>query len=97
METKRKKVCNNKIKFCAHGNEAIFRLSDLEVKKLRRYSEYTKSEKERGFLENATFGNIRNFSVFALFDYEIKGSKCGRFHSIFNYHKFDIMFWMFVE
>ena len=84
-----RKKPNNKVKFSAYGKEVVFRLTDLELKKLRAYSNYLNGEDWEKF----NFGQIRNFSVFALFDYVIKGSKAGRFHANFNYHKFETMYW----
>lgn len=83
-----RKICNNKVEFSANGKSVTFRLSDDELKTLRKYDDERK---------NSKYGWLYNFSVFAFFDYEVKGSKCGRFHKNFNYHKFEKMIWCLAE
>ncbi len=86
------KQLNNKVVISQDGVEATFKLSDKELKGLRRSSRYTRQEKEIGFLENATMGNAYNFSMYSFFDYETTRAKSARFNSLFNYHKGDF-FW----
>jgi len=86
---KQRKQCNNKVEFHACGKSVIFRLSDSELKQLRRNSIYTKGQDWEKF----THGSMYNFSAYAYFDYEVKGSKRGRFIENFPYLKFDTIFW----
>ena len=67
--------------------EATFRFSNKELRNLRSYSEFTKQEKEDGFLDKATMGQAHNFSMYAFFEYNTTNAKYGRFASLFNYHK----------
>lgn len=85
---------NNKVTISQAGVEATFRLSDKELRKLRIYSQYTRQEKENGFLDKATMGNAHNFSMYAFFEHETSRSKYGRFASLFNYHKGDFLWYM---
>jgi hypothetical protein len=85
-----KKKLSHKVTISQCGKEAVFHLSDKELNGLRRSSIYTAQEKERALI--ATYGRCYNFSMYAFFEYETSYSKCGRFSSIFNYHKGDF-FW----
>ena len=67
----------HKVVLTQGGVSATFRLNDKEFESLKRY--------ERPHCRNFLY----NFSAFTWADYEISRSKCGRFHSIFNYHKGD--------
>ena len=87
-----RKVCNNKVEFSANGKSAIFRLSDMELYWLRIYDDKKPDNETK-----AKLGLLYNFSVFAFFDYQVKGSKCRRFKSIFNYHEFEKMKWTLIE
>jgi len=88
------KQLNNKVVISQAGVEATFKLSDKELKGLRRSSRYTRQEKENGFLEKATMGNAYNFAMYAFFEYETTRAKSGRFHSLFNYHKGDFLWYL---
>lgn len=88
------KQLNNKVVISQAGVEATFKLSDKELRSLRRSSRYTRQEEERGFLEKATMGNAYNFSMYAFFEYETTRAKSGRFHSLFNYHKGDFLWYL---
>jgi hypothetical protein len=83
-----RKICNNKVEFSANGKYVVFELSDKELKTLRVYDDERK---------HSNFGWLYNFSAFAFFDYEVKGSKCGRFRKNFNYHNFEKMMWRLIE
>ena len=91
--TMARKVCNNKVEFTACGKTVMFRLSDKELRMLRRSSIFEKGVD----WEKRNYGYLYNFSVFAFFDYDVKGSKCGRFHKEFNYHEFDKMWWSLTD
>lgn len=86
------KQLNNKVVISQGGVEATFKLSDKELRGLRRSSRYTRQEKENGFLEKATMGDAYNFAMYSFFEHETTRAKSGRFHSLFNYHKGDF-FW----
>lgn len=81
----------NKVIISQNGVQATFRMSDKELRKLRVYSRFTKQEKENGFLDKATMGNVYNFSMYAFFEHETSRSKYGRFASLFDYHKGDFL------
>lgn len=74
-----KKKLTHKVKLIQGGTEATFRLTDKEYNILERYKS----------LYN---GKCFNFSIFAWADNDISYSKRKRFHSIFNYHKGDFIF-----
>ena len=74
-----KKKLTHKITLSQAGVNATFRLTDKEYDALKR-------------CEDRYNGKCYNFSIFAWADYDISRSKCGRFHSIFNYHKGDFYF-----
>lgn len=78
---------DNKVTISQAGVEATFRFSNKELRNLRSYSEFTKQEKEDGFLDKATMGQAHNFSMYAFFEYNTTNAKYGRFASLFNYHK----------
>jgi len=90
METNERKKLNNKVEFTGCGKSIVMRMSDPELRKLRVYSEKdNRSEKEM-----MNTGYIRNFSLYALFDYAIKSrSKCGRIRENFPYHDFELIYW----
>ena len=67
----------HKVTLTQGGVSATFRLNDKEFESLKN--------SERPHCSHCLY----NFSAFAWADYEISRSKCGRFHSIFNYHKGD--------
>ena len=75
-----------RVEFLQHDVKATFRLTDEEYKQLRNYS-----DKKHG---SSRMGDMYNFSAFAWADYEISRSKCGRFHSLFNYHKGDFLWYL---
>lgn len=89
-----RKQVNNKVTISQAGVEATFRLSDKELRKLRLYSNFTKQEKEEGFLDKATMGNAYNFSMYTFFEYNTTNSKYGRFTSLFNYHKGNFLWYL---
>lgn len=60
------------------GKEAVFRLSEKELKKLRVYSDKMGS--------SMWYGHAYNFSMYAFFEYETSRSKYRRFASLFNYN-----------
>ena len=88
-----RKVCNNKVEFTACGKSVIFRLSDKELKTLRRISTFEKGVD----WEKRNYGYLYNFTAFSFFDNYVKGSKCGRFHREFTYHEFDKIMWDLVR
>ena len=88
-----RKVCNNKVEFTACGKTLLFRLSDKELKMLRRSSIWYKGED----WESRKYGYMYNFSAYAFFDYDVKGSKAGRFHVAFPYHDFEKIMWDLVN
>jgi hypothetical protein len=67
----------HKVVLTQSGVSAVFRLNDREFELLKK--------SERPHYPNFLF----NFSAFAWADYDLSRSKCGRFHSIFNYHNGD--------
>lgn len=89
-----RKQVNNKVTISQAGVAATFRFSDKELRNLRSYSEYTKQEKEQGFLDKATMAQAHNFSMYAFFEYNTTKAKYGRFASLFNYHKGDFFWWL---
>ena len=89
-----RKQVNNTVTISQAGVAATFRLSDKELRNLRSYSEYTKQEKEQGFLDKATMAQAHNFSMYAFFEYNTTKTKYGRFASLFNYHKGDFFWWL---
>lgn len=88
-KTMAKKVLNHKVEFSANGKSLTFRFSNDEVAALIAYS--------KSLCGNGKSGFLYNFSAFALFDYDIKGSKCARFNKNFNYHEFETMIWTIIE
>ena len=74
-----KKKLTHKVTLMQGGTEATFRLTDKEYDALKR-------------CKDRYNGKCFNFSIFAWADYDISKSKCGRFHSIFNYHNGDFHF-----
>ena len=85
-----KKKLNNKVEISACGKSITMRLSDEELKKLRIYSNTKKGEN----LNTKTIGDIYNFSLYALFDMDLKSrSKASRIHENFPYHNFSTAFW----
>ena len=82
------KVNNNKVEISQAGVDAIFRLSDKELKVLRLYSNRRGDYSTEQALK-ANFGTCYNCYMHAFFDYETTRSKSGRFNSLFNYHKGD--------
>lgn len=79
-----KTLLNNKVEIRQCGVSAVFRLSNEELKRLRRSSCFTAREIEKAM--KATSGRCYNFSMYAFFEYETTRAKYGRFASIFNYH-----------
>lgn len=75
-----------KVTLSQNGVSATFRLTDAEYKQLRNYSDKKHS--------SSRMGDMYNFSAFAWADYEISRSKCGRFHSLFNYHDGDFLWYL---
>ena len=75
-----------KVTLSQNGVSATFRLTNEEYKQLRNYS-----DKKHG---SSRMGDMYNFSAFAWADYEISRSKCGRFHSLFNYHDGDFLWYL---
>ncbi len=73
-----KKKLTHKVTLSQAGVNATFRLTDKEYNALKKCQHI--------------YGRCYNFSIFAWADYDISRSKCGRFHSIFNYHKGDFIF-----
>ena len=67
----------HKVTITQGGVSATFRLNDREYELLKK--------SERPHYPHFLF----NFAAFEWADYDISRSKCGRFHSIFNYHKGD--------
>lgn len=74
-----KKKLTHKVTLIQGGTEATFRLTDKEFNALERCK----------FIYH---GKCYNFSIFAWADYTISRSKRKRFHSIFNYHNGDFIF-----
>lgn len=79
---KQKKQPNIKVNFSQAGKEATFRLTEKEYKLLINATREQHYER---------WGMMHNFSAFAWADYGLSRSKGGRFNSIFNYHKGDVM------
>lgn len=75
-----------KVTLSQNGVSATFRLTDREYKWLKSYSDKKNS--------SSRMGNMYNFSAFAWADYEISRSKCSRFHSLFNYHNGDFLWYL---
>ena len=71
----------HKVRLMQGGVSATFRLNDREFELLKKA--------ERPYYPNCLY----NFAAFAWADYDISRSKCGRFHSIFNYHNGDFYFY----
>lgn len=85
-----KKILNNKVEFSAGGKYVKVRLSDEELKDLRRYSDYDKGAD----LSKMMFGTIHNFSLYAFLDYTLKTSqKACRVMEVFPYHEYDYVMW----
>ena len=74
-----------KVVLSQNGVSATFKLTENEYNKLKTYSKKKDSSR---------MGDMYNFSAFAWADYEISRSKCGRFHSLFNYHKGDFLWYL---
>lgn len=74
-----KKKLTHKVTLMQGGTEATFRLTDKEFNALERCK----------FIYH---GKCFNFSIFAWADNVISKAKCKRFHSIFNYHNGDFIF-----
>jgi len=89
-----KKVLNNKVNFFAGGKDVTIRLSDKELKTLKRYSIYHKDDN----LDRLTMMQMYNFSLHAYFDYELRGSSKGaRVTLAFPYHDYDNVWWELIE
>lgn len=78
----KKKQPTIKVNFSQAGKDATFRLTEKEYKLL------INATREQHY---ETWGMMHNFSAFAWADYALSRSKGGRFNSIFNYHKGDVM------
>jgi len=65
----------HKVMLSQGGVNATFRLNDREFELLKK-SQYRPH-------------TLYNFAAYAWADYDISRSKCGRFHSLFDYHKGD--------
>ena len=88
-----RKVLNNKVEFMAGGKSLFMKLSDKELKSLRRSSEWCKGDE----WENMLHGRIRNFSIYALVDYEWKSPhKAGKIYVNFPYREYDTIDWFLV-
>ena len=88
-----RKVLNNKVEFIAGGESLTMKLSDKELKSLRHSSEWFKGDDWEKF----THGNIHNFAIYALLDYEWKSPyKAGKFCEKFPYRKYDDIHWFLV-
>ena len=74
-----KKKLTHKVTLMQGGNEATFKLTDKEYDALKKCKDNYN-------------GKCFNFSIFAWADYTISRSKRKRFHSIFNYHNGDFIF-----
>lgn len=70
----------HKVTLMQGGVEATFHLNDREFELLKKYA------------VPHYHNRLYNFAAFAWADYEISRSKCGRFHSLFDYHKGDFHF-----
>ena len=89
-----RKILNNKVNFFAGGKDVTIRLSDRELKILKRYSNYNKDDN----LDKMTMMEMYNFSMDAYFDYELKGSTKGsRVKLAFPYHDYSNVWWELVE
>ena len=89
-----RKILNNKVKFFAGYNDVTIKLSDRELEILKRYSKYHKDDN----LDKMTMMEMYNFSMYAYFDYELKGSTKGsRVKSAFPYHDYSNVWWELVE
>jgi len=85
-----RKVLNNKVRISACGRSIEMRMSDGELKKLIIYSIPTE--------RHETYGYLYNFSLYALFDYDIKSpSKQGRIYKNFPYHDFAKAMWELIK
>jgi hypothetical protein len=82
-------MANKKLNHMVHimqgGEEAVFRLSDKELKSLQH------SSRDR---ESKSSGNCYNFAMYAFFEYETSRSKYDRFANIFEYHKGDFTWYL---
>lgn len=87
-----RKVCNNKVEFSACGKSVTFRLSDKELRMLRRSSIFYNGDKWETF----THGTMYNFAAYAFFEYETSRAKYGRFISNFPYKDFDKIIWFLI-
>ena len=89
-----KKILNNKVCFSGGGKEITLKLSDKELKLLREYSIYSKGTD----LNRMTYAQIYNFSLYAYFDYDFKGTTKGcRVKQAFPYHDYDKILWELIE
>lgn len=89
-----RKILNNKVKFFAGYKDVTIKLSDRELKILKRYSKYHKDDN----LDKMTMMEMYNFSMYAYFDYELKGSTKGsRVKRAFPYHDYSNVWWELVE
>ena len=82
-------MANKKLNHMVHimqgGEEAVFHLSDKELKSLQH------SSRDR---ESKSSGSCYNFSMYAFFEYETSRAKYGRFANIFDYHKGDFTWYL---
>ena len=78
------KKLTHKVVISQGGVNATFRLSDKEMEGLRA------SSRDRS---NTKMGMCYNFAMYAFFEYETTRSKYGRFASLFDYHKGDLLWW----
>ena len=89
-----RKILNNKVNFFAGGKDVTIRLSDRELKILKQYSNYHKGDN----LDKMTMMEMYNFSMYAYFEYELKGSAKGsRVKLAFPYHDYSTVWWKLVE
>lgn len=88
-----RKVLNNKVEFLAGGESLVMKLSDAELRQLRRSSEWLKGDD----WENMLHGRIHNFAIYALLDFAWQSPyKRGKFESKFPYRKYDNIDWFLV-
>ena len=87
------KILNTKIEFSACGRYMTMRLSDDELRQLRRSSNNWAGVD----VSSMTCGFIYNFAIYALFDYSFKSaSKRRRFMDTYGYNDFGEMYWSVV-
>ena len=89
-----RKILNNKVNFFAGGKDVTIRLSDKELKTLKKYSIYHKDDN----LERLNMMQMYNFSIHAYCNYELHGSsKAAKVTLAFPYHDYDNVWWELIE